>query len=185
MLMSAPNCRRVLNDASRLVLRRGLSKAGTSTLLLLALSAGVAALEFKAGEIEVEHPWSRQTPGGAQVAAGYVVIRNQGASPDRLVSAAAEVAGHTEIHEMAVADGVMTMRSLPDGVEIPANGEVVLKPGGRHLMFLELKRPLKKGESFSGSLVFEKAGTVKVSFSVAAMGATEPDHEGHNPAPAR
>ena len=105
------------------------------------------------------------------MAAGYLVISNEGSTSDRLVSATGEIAGKTEIHEMAVdANGVMTMRPLADGLEIPAGGEVKLEPGSFHIMFMDLKRGAKEGETFKGTLTFEKAGTVNVEFSVDAMG---------------
>jgi copper(I)-binding protein len=148
-----------------------------AALALALLAAGpTLAQEFKAGTIEVTHPWSRATPAGAKVAGGYAAIENAGSEPDRLVSATAEIAGHVEIHQMAMTDGVMTMRLMPDGLSVPANGRAALAPGGYHLMFLELKRPLKAGEDFAGTLTFEKAGTVDVRFTVEAIGATAPDH---------
>ena len=137
-----------------------------------ALAAGVAvAHEYKAGSIEIDHPWSRATPGGASVAAGYLVLKNTGAAADRLVSATAPFAGRVEIHEMAVKDGVMTMRPLPAGVEIPAGATVALKPGGYHIMFMDLKTPLKEGTKVDGTLTFEKAGAVAVQFQVDPVGA--------------
>ncbi|MGK9167947.1 copper chaperone PCu(A)C [Inquilinus limosus] len=142
----------------------------------LALPAiGVAAAhEFKSGPIEVIHPWSRATPPAAKVGGGYAEIRNDGSEPDRLVSATAEIAGRVEIHEMAVKDGVMTMRPVEHGVPVPAGGAAALAPGGIHLMLMELKRPLKAGESFAGTLTFEKAGAVDVTFDVEPIGATGP-----------
>ncbi|MFK8250503.1 copper chaperone PCu(A)C [Ancylobacter terrae] len=144
--------------------------AGLVASALLAFSfSAVTAHEFKAGEIEVAHPWSRVTPAGASVAGGYFTLENEGKVDDRLLGAAAEIAGKTEIHEMSVKDGVMTMRPLPDGVAVPAGAKVAFAPGGYHLMFLGIKAPLKEGESFKGSLTFEKAGTVEVSFKVEGM----------------
>lgn len=155
---------------------RSLEEALGMTMLvfsiLFATSQAAFAHEFKAGDIHLDHPWSRATPGGAKVAGGYIVIRNVGAQPDRLISATSEISGRTEIHEMAVKDGVMTMRPLADGLAIPANDEVALKPGSYHLMFLDLKRSLKEGETFPGTLTFEKAGTVNVTFDVSAIGAS-------------
>jgi periplasmic copper chaperone A len=102
----------------------------TALALMFFMCQPLSAHEFKAGDIEVMHPWSRATPEGAKVAAGYAVLKNDGSSPDRLVSATGEIAGKTEIHEMAVdANGVMTMRPVPGGLEIPAGGTVELKPG--------------------------------------------------------
>ncbi|MGQ2906229.1 MAG: copper uptake system-associated protein [Neoaquamicrobium sediminum] len=143
---------------------------GFALALLFVMTHSLMAQEFKAGELELVHSWSRETPQGAKVAAGYVKIVNHGSEADRLVAASGAIAGRTEIHEMAVnGNGVMTMRPI-DGLEIPAGGEVELKPGGFHIMFLDLQDRKKKGEAFAGSLTFEKAGTVVVEFSVDAMG---------------
>ncbi|PNG26318.1 copper chaperone PCu(A)C [Methylocella silvestris] len=149
--------------------------------LALALAPCIAAAhEYKLGSLEILHPWSRATPTGAKVAGGYLIVKNHGPA-DRLIAASIEAAGSTSIHEMAMTDGVMTMRALKGGAEVPANGELALKPGAYHLMFEELKQPLKQGDRIPGTLTFEKAGTIKVDFAVEAMGAAEPAgaHEGH------
>lgn len=135
-----------------------------------------AAHEFKSGPIEVVHPWARATPPAAKVGGGYAEIRNDGSEPDRLVSVTAEVAGRVEIHEMGVKDGIMTMRPVEAGMPVPANGTAALAPSGYHLMLLELKRPLKAGESFAGTMTFEKAGTIAVTFDVQAIGSTGAGH---------
>lgn len=137
----------------------------------------VLAHEYKAGSLEIVHPWARATPPGAAVGGGYTTIKNEGDEADRLVSASAEIADKTEIHEMKVEDGVMKMSPLPDGIEIPAHETVKLAPGGFHIMFMHLKGPLKQGERIPGTLTFEKAGTVKVEFAVEAIGATAPGGE--------
>lgn len=79
---------------------------------------------------------------------------------------------------MAVKDGIMTMRPLPGGLDIPAGGTVTLKPGGYHIMFLDLKTPLKEGTKVDGTLTFEKAGTVAVQYQVDAVGASS-SSDGH------
>ncbi len=148
-------------------------------LLLASMSQSLLAHEFKAGSLDILHPWSRATPAGAKVAAGYVKIVNTGSEPDRLVSVTGEIAGKTEIHEMSVdADGIMTMRPLLDGVVIPAGGEVELKPGSAHIMFMALKQAPQEGVKFKGTLTFEKAGTVDVEFAVDAV-AGGADHSAH------
>ena len=151
-----------------------------AVVLLVAAAHSAFAHGFKAGSLQIVHPWARATPAGAKTGVGYCVIANSGAVPDRLLSATAEIAGRTEIHEMAVKDGIMTMRALPDGLPVPANGSAALTPSGNHLMFLDLRRPLKQGENFPGTLTFEKAGTVSVTFVVEAMGATGAGHGDHN-----
>src|SRR5690606_26613858 len=102
--------------------------------LIFAGAHGVLAHEFKFGDLEIGHPWSRATPHGAQVAGGYMTITNQGSSADRLVSVSSDISDKAEIHEMAVKDGVMTMRPVEGGLEIPAGATIELKPGGYHLM---------------------------------------------------
>ena len=139
------------------------------------VSSNVAlAKDFMVGAITIEQPWSRATPSGAKVASGYSTIKNAGDSPDRLVSVTAEIAGRTGIHQMSMSDGMMQMREVTEGLPVPANGSVVLEPGSYHLMFMDLKRPLKEGETFSGTLTFEKAGRVDVTFEVEGLGATAP-----------
>src|SRR5690606_32451445 len=137
------------------------------------------AHDYKLGALEIGHPWSRATLPGAKVSAGYLTVKNHGSTPDRLVSATAGIAGKGEIHEMTVKDGVMNMRPVTGGVEIPAGGEVKLEPGAYHLMFMELKAPAVEGVKFPGTLTFEKAGTVEVEFAVEKAGGKEADHSAH------
>lgn len=159
-------------------LLRPLGVATFALLLVGATSQALLAHGYEVGDIEIGHPWSRATPEGARVAAGYAIIRNGGAEADRLVSVTGAIAGRTEIHEMAVDDkGVMTMRPLAEGIDIPAGGEVELKPGGLHIMFMDLTAPAKEGERFKGTMTFEKAGTVDIEFAVDAMGGD--DHGNH------
>lgn len=145
--------------------------------LLLAGVAGAA----HAGDIALEHPWSRAAPTGAPVGAGYVTLKNTGSAADKLVSATADVAGKVEIHEMAMDNGVMKMRPV-HGLEIPAGKSVELKPGGYHIMFMQLKKPLVAGQKVKGTLTFEKAGSVPVEYEIRAMStgaAGMPGHKGH------
>jgi copper(I)-binding protein len=140
---------------------------------ILLLSVGAAAgQEFKAGSLEIDQPWSRATPKGAKVAAGYLTIKNTGTDPDRLVSGTSPVAGKLEIHEMSMDKGVMKMRPVPDGVEIKPGETVELKPGSFHIMMMDLKQQIERGKPFKASLTFQKAGPVEVEFTVVAPGAT-------------
>jgi copper(I)-binding protein len=137
------------------------------------------ASEFKVGAITIETPWSRATPGGAKVAVGYLTIKNDAATPDRLVSVIADIAGRAGIHQMSMADGMMKMRELTEGLPIPAEGSVTLEPASYHLMFQDLKRPLKLGGTLPATLTFERAGSVNVIFEVRGMGAATPDQNDH------
>lgn len=161
----------------------GLALAVFAFSLVLFSAQAVLAHEYKLGNLEIIHPWARATPGGAKVGGGYLVVKNMGDTPDRLISATADMAGRVEIHEMAMKDGIMTMRPLSKGLEIPAKGEVALKPGGYHVMFMDLKGPFKKDESVKATLTFEKAGSIDVVFKVAPVGAKslpETDMPGHD-----
>ncbi|WP_112664281.1 copper chaperone PCu(A)C [Microvirga flavescens] len=149
---------------------KSLSRAALAGAFLLVAAQGALAHEFKVGSLEIKHPWSRATPAGAQVGGGYLTIKNEGDTEDRLIAVSAEIAGRTEIHEMAVNNGTMTMRHLPNGIAVPAKGSVTFKPGSYHLMLMDLKKPIKEGEAFQGTLTFEKAGTVQVQFAVEGMG---------------
>jgi periplasmic copper chaperone A len=126
------------------------------------------------GALSIEVPWTRATPAGAKVGGGYLKITNTGKEPDRLVGGSLPQAGRFEVHEMSVTDGVMKMRELAKGLEIRPGETVELKPGGFHLMFMDLKEPLKAGMALKGTLVFEKAGKVDVEYQVAPVGATAP-----------
>ncbi|MGL5165261.1 MAG: DUF1775 domain-containing protein [Afipia sp.] len=133
---------------------------------------------YKVGDLAVASPWTRATPGGAKIAGGYLKITNNGKSADRLVGATSAGADRVEIHEMSMTDGVMKMRPLPDGLTIKPGETVELKPGGFHMMFMDIKQPLKQGDTLKATLKFEKAGTLDVSFNVNALGATgEPAHK--------
>jgi periplasmic copper chaperone A len=148
----------------------------------IALSSAAHAYDYKAGAIEIDRPWARAVPKGAAVAAAYLTIHNTGSEPDRLVSGSTPVAGAFEVHEMSMNDGVMKMRPIEGGLEIKPGATVELKPQSLHIMMTGLKQPIRKGQSFKGTLVFEKAGPVEVEFSVEAVGAMGPagTHDMHD-----
>jgi len=147
------------------------------SLTVLALSVTIcgtaAAQDVKAGNLEISHAWSRATPGGAHVGAGYLTIKNNGTSPDKLVGGSSQVAADIEVHEMAMKNDVMVMRPVSGGLTIPPGQSVALAPGGYHLMLMNLKAPLKQGERVPVTLQFEKAGKVDVVLDVRGIGATD------------
>jgi periplasmic copper chaperone A len=149
------------------LLRAGLTAAA---FLALPLASG-SAHEFKLGSLEILHPWARATPGGASVGGAYLKVVNHGTEPDRLLSVTAELSNRVELHEMSMKDGIMTMRPVTGGLEIKPGETLELKPGSYHLMMQDLKAPLKEGDKVDGTLTFEKAGIVKVYFSVSPIGA--------------
>jgi periplasmic copper chaperone A len=147
---------------------------------LVALLPTAHAHDYRIGSLRIDHPWTRATPQGAKVAGGYLVIHNDGAEPDRLVSAGFAASASTELHEMAMQGSTMIMRELPKGIDVPAGKSVTLAPGGLHLMFMGLNDRLAEGGSIKGHLVFEKAGRIEVDFKIEAMGKRGHDHgSGH------
>ena len=143
-------------------------------MLSCLFAAPVRAEEVKAGDLVITQAWTRATPGGAKIGGGYLTIENKGAAPDRLIGGSADFAGKVEVHEMAMNNGVMTMRPLEQGLAIEPGKTVKLAPGGYHLMMFDLKSPLKQGDKAPVTLQFEKAGKVSLSLEVEGIGAQAP-----------
>jgi copper(I)-binding protein len=152
-----------------------ISRSLAYAVLLSALIAAPArAEEVKAGDLTITQAWSRATPKGAKIGSGYLTIENKGSAPDRLVGISADIAGKVEVHEMAMNNGVMTMRPLDKGLTIDPGKTVKLAPDGYHLMMFDLKSPLKQGDKVPVTLEFEKAGKVQLSLDVQGVGAQGP-----------
>ena len=145
-------------------------KRNTLALLVVALglSFSVQAQEARVGSIKIEKAYTRSTVPGQMAAGGFMKIENKGAA-DQLVSASSPVAGEVQLHEMAMEGNVMKMRQVKD-IAGPSGGEVELKPGGLHLMLMNIKAPLAAGETIPVKLKFAKAGEVEVKMPVNAMG---------------
>jgi hypothetical protein len=139
-------------------------------VLLAVLAPAAHAAEFHAGSLDISGPYSRATPKGASIAAGYVTIKNTGTTPDRLIGGSSDAAAKFEVHEMSMDNGIMKMRPIKGGLEIKPGETVELKPQGLHIMFVGLKKPLKAGDHVKATLVFQKAGKVDVDFDVTGMG---------------
>ena len=168
-----------------ILIRTSFAVLAAFACLFLTFSLGSAfANDYKIGDIEITNVWARATPNGAKVAGGFFTIVNHGKEADRLVSLSSELSDKAQIHSMEMTDGVMKMRHQADGVVIPAGGTVEFKPGSFHVMFMDLDKTLNKGDEFKAKMVFEKAGTVDVVFTVSGIGAQAPDsmpanHEEH------
>ncbi len=140
-------------------------------LLAFAMATPAAGADVTVGNLTISSAWTRATPKGAPVGAGYLTITNNGSAPDRLVGGTSEVAGSFEIHEMTMDNGVMRMRPVAQGLELKPGATIALKPGGNHVMFIGLKSQLVQGQHIKATLAFEKAGKVEVDFSVESIGA--------------
>lgn len=149
--------------------------AGFCALAAAQLASPTArAADYDVGPIHIAQPWTRATPKGASSAAGYLTVTNGGATPDRLTCVSSEAAAQCQIHTMSMEGGVMKMRPVEGGLEIPAGGTVTLKPGGVHVMLVNLKHQLEPGKMVELTLKFEKAGTLGVELPIAAIGAPAP-----------
>ncbi len=145
-----------------------------------------AAPAAKGPVISVEGAWARPSAEGSMMSAAYFTVRNTGDEDDALVGASADVAGRAELHESrpatteSKAEGSMggqtmggsggndmAMEMVPvDRITVPAGGSVELKPGGLHVMLMDLKRPLAVGDRFQLTLRFEKSGEQTVEVEV-------------------
>jgi len=129
------------------------------------------AQTFNLGSVAVVNAYTRATAPGQQVAGGFLKIENKANIPDQLVSASSPAAGEVQLHEMAMDGNVMKMRQVKD-IPIPADGSVELKPGGYHLMFLNLKGPFVAGQTVPVKLKFAKAGEMELKLPVNAVGSS-------------
>lgn len=125
-------------------------------------------------KIHVMSAWSRVAPPGAPVVGGYVTIMNMGSEADRLLGATSIISSNVQIHQSTIVEGVARMRPVKDGVPIVPGDTVTFEPGGLHLMFLNPSNRPKDGETFSVTLIFEKAGAINVAFT-ARQGSPLPD----------
>ena len=136
--------------------------------------APVRANEVKAGDLVISQAWSSAAPKGAETGGGYLTIENKGSAPDRLIGGSTDVAGSVQIHGMPTEGGVMRMRPLENGVTIEPSKMVKHAPRGYHLMMMDLKQPLQRGDKVPVTLEFEKAGRATISLDVEAVGAQGP-----------
>ena len=125
------------------------------------------AHEYKAGELEIAHPWSQELPPNAPTVAAYFVIHNNGKTADRLLSVDSPIAPEAQLHEHVMQGDLMKMQQVPS-VDIPAGGNVTFAPMAYHVMLLNPtdRSLLSDGKRFPLTMHFEKAGDVTVEVAV-------------------
>ncbi|HET9716572.1 MAG TPA: copper chaperone PCu(A)C [Pseudolabrys sp.] len=157
-------------------------KTGPLAAVLAMICIGGAAVawaaETKVGDLRISAAWARATPKGASVGGGYFTITNTGKTPDRLLGGNSDVSSRFELHEMRMENDIMKMRPISHGIDIKPGQTIEFKPGGYHVMFVGLKKPLEKGQHVSATLQFEKAGKVVVDFTVESIGASKSSRSG-------
>ncbi len=133
--------------------------------LLMFLLTSCAPTTSGQRPIEVSNV-SVQLLGGDTPAAAYMTIKNNGNNNDQLLGITTDFAQEAMLHQSVVdANGVASMKMVMS-IDLPAGGQIELKPGGYHLMLMGLKAGLKAGDTVTLVLQFEQAGTVKVSTQV-------------------
>ena len=138
------------------------------SIALMAFAASIQAQDAKVGSIKIENAYVRATAPGQPAAGAFMKIDNSGAA-DQLLSASSPAAGEVQLHQMSMEGNVMKMGQVKD-IAVPANGSVDLKPGGYHIMLMNIKAPLKAGDTVPVKLKFAKAGEVEVKLPVNAVG---------------
>jgi periplasmic copper chaperone A len=146
----------------------------TAAALLAVQLLPARAADYDLGSIHIAQPWARATPKGANAGAAYMTITNKGTAADHVSCVSDDASTQCQIHSMTMEDGVMKMRAVEGGLEIKPGETVMLKPGGFHIMFVDLKHPLEQGQTVKATLKFDKAGTLDVAYPIAAIGAPAP-----------
>lgn len=127
----------------------------------LAEDAGMA----KVGDIMIHDGWARASIGSAPNSAAYMTLVTEGADVDRLVAASTPAADRAELHTHLMEDGVAKMRQV-EAIEVAPGEATPLKPGGLHIMLMDLKGELAEGTSLPVTLTFENAGEVTLELPV-------------------
>ena len=130
-----------------------------------------SAQEYRLDPFLIDRPIARATAPGATTGVVFFTISNAGNTTDRLLRASTPIAARVALHQMAVDEGMMKMRAVPS-LELRPGARLELQPGGYHLMLLDLKQPLKAGEKFPITLIFERAGALTVPVQIEPLGAT-------------
>lgn len=136
-------------------------------------AAATASLAAGTSAIHASDAWARRAPmlegaaaqGGTGNGAVYVTLANTGRAADALVGASTDAARVVEVHETVMESGMAMMRPVQK-IDVPSGGTVRLKPGGYHLMLIDLTRPLKQGEAVNVTLTFSGAGKIPVTATV-------------------
>lgn len=137
---------------------------------LIAALLACAPVAAYAADLDVSGAFLRSSPKMSNVGAGFLTIKNPGTEDDKLVAAEADISKVVELHTHVREGEVMRMRQV-ESIPVPAGGVAELKPGGDHIMFINLNKPLVEGEKVAVTLVFAKAGKKVVEMPVASMGA--------------
>lgn len=138
-----------------------------SALVLIASLASLGHSASALAQVAVSEPWVRATVAEQKATGAFMQLT--AAQDARLVSASSPVAGIVEVHEMAMEKDVMKMRKLANGLALPAGKAVELKPGGFHVMLMDLKQQIKAGDAVPMTLVTEDKTGKQTRLEIKAM----------------
>lgn len=153
----------MLNQASR-----ALARISAAVVLALLLPA-MPALADAARNLQVLDPWLRATPPGSTVAAGYLTLRNTGATDLKLVGVSSPLAQSSEIHQSIDQNSLAEMRPVKGGLVVKAGQTLSMAPGGYHLMLMGLDHPLVAGSSGTLTLLLGDGSRLQVTVPVRAQ----------------
>ena len=136
------------------------------SIFLFFISFTLNAHDYYLGQLTIDHPYIEKPMPGMETASGYLVLKNKGNKSDFLVSIETLFSEKIELHKMSMVDDVMKMKKIDGGLEIPPGKEIVLKPGGYHIMFKKLNKNLILGEKLKAILKFKNTGKIIVNFEV-------------------
>lgn len=149
----------------------GMASLSTPTLSWGRQAMGGPLGPWEFGNVTVEQAWARVNPGSAKTGAIYLTIHNKADADDFLLAVDSAVAKTTAIHESMVQDGISKMTPIPGGLNMPSHGEVVMRPGGIHIMLAGLVAPLKPGDRLPVRMVFRDAGPLDLEVPIIPIGA--------------
>jgi len=157
---------------------------GVFTLFLLMTGNALADSHGHSGHaLKAENVWARASIGNSKNSAAYLKFENESKKDITVISAKSDVSARTELHTHIHDNGVMKMRRMEGGFKIPAGGEVMLQPGGKHIMLIGLKKPLVKGDQFK--IEVTTASGMKMDIKVVVKdkapmhGGDHGSHKGH------
>jgi len=139
-------------------------------LFSLAVLFVLTGLSFAQSKVVVEGAWVGEVPPSSPVAAAYMTIKNNGTADDKLLSVTSSISGSTMVHQTLVDEEGVARMDMIDALVIPAGKSVVLKPGGTHIMLMDLKEPVTGKEKIELDLKFEYAGEMKIEAPVKKLG---------------
>ena len=136
------------------------------SIFLVFISTTLNAHDYYLGQLTIDHPYIEKPMPGMDSASGYLVLKNKGNKSDFLVSIETLFSKTIELHKMSMVNDVMKMTKIYGGLEIPPGEEIILKPGGYHIMFKKINKDLTVGEKLKAILKFKNTGKIIVNFEV-------------------